>query len=320
MSRQCRSWRVGVQQLRPHPPQLPWLLLPLGRFFCVEDYITRRFKVPLDMGGARFFGFYPGGWIFSAYGNSSRHEIFNLHNHERELLPDAIFSRTTFLAPMLLDHPSTPMEVGIIMLAATFSCSPSPGDNCVAAAIVALKIPPYFPNRLALWLWVVAKSLDVIFYRGCFYYLTREGHLLWCKPVFDEKALLDQLQGVISAQQFNPVPLGRQYVKGRYLVMSQDAEKRTSRFRVFQADFAHMEWNEVQALQGCMIFISHGCSRSYKVENFTGCRFLNSVYYNDDCFEHVPMIESGYKKKYPSSDDVICSGPLRVSSPSSTRP
>ncbi|CAN6318187.1 unnamed protein product [Urochloa humidicola] len=355
MSAMCRSWRAGALQERPRPrpPQLPWLLLPYRRvcehpprgvrvagFFCVEDFLTRRFKIPTDTGGARFFGSYPGGWLFVACGQTSGHTIFNLHNHHREKLPDAILSTELLPGPgaVVIQRPSAPTDVGVIMLAATLSCSPVPRQDCVAAAIIALLIPPDFPKRIAMWrmgsqqisCWFPQSDVDpqsdvgrrfdvedLMFYNGRFHFLTSEGNLILCEPLFQKDAPLEQLQGAIEARQFVPVIFGRGHVKARYLVVSRGellmvvriaptAEKPSCTFRIFQADVDEGRWNELYELDGRMLFVGRGSSRCYEAEHYSGWA---GVYYHDECYNETSMIHGGKDREYPTSDNGIWSGP-----------
>ncbi|CAL4925402.1 unnamed protein product [Urochloa decumbens] len=345
MSAMCRSWRAGALQglPRPHPPQLPWLLLPyrrvcehprrgvrVARFFCVADFLARRFKLPMDTGGARFFGSYPGGWIFIARGQSSGHILLNAHSHDRVELPDTTLPTAILPGPgaVLIQHRSTSRDLGVILLAATLSSSPVPRANCVAAAIVAL-VTPGFPRRIVIWrigsqriscCYDAKVDLeDVVFYNGQFHFITSGGHLLLVEPVFEEDGPLEQLQGVIQYHRFRGARFEYSHIKGRYLAVSRGEllmvvrlsladQKLTSTFRVFQADFADGQWNELYGLDGRMIFVGRGSSRCYEAEHFGG---WEGVYYHDECFGDVDMIHGVQeaRRKYPSSDNGIWSGP-----------
>uniref|UniRef100_J3M9W3 F-box domain-containing protein n=1 Tax=Oryza brachyantha TaxID=4533 RepID=J3M9W3_ORYBR len=127
-----RSWRTSLREppVRPLPPQLPWLLRPSSggpTFSCLlsgaDEGSVHRFRVPVDLPAARYFGSYDGGWL--AYGHNLGHTLVNLCNGRRFRLPEVV----------PCPWPTKSKEFAMIMLAAaTLSSPPSyTDDRCFGA-------------------------------------------------------------------------------------------------------------------------------------------------------------------------------------------
>ncbi|OEL16264.1 hypothetical protein BAE44_0022717, partial [Dichanthelium oligosanthes] len=344
MSRVCSTWRRGVRHLQkqpiPPPTPLPWFLLPYrrvcdhprrgtryGRFFCVLCNRIHRVRVPLNTGGARFFGAYQGGWIFIAYGQNRRHVLIYLpvlHTQGRpgNRLPDVV------------SWNGNP-ERRMFILAATLSAPPVPSKNCVAAAII-MTIPVEFPKLITIWRMGSLRPTfcrttpmdveDVIYHNDAFYFINRDLNLLECKPNFQEEAPLEQLEVRTKELRFLPMMIigDGADVRARYLVESRGEllmvvrlsldQKETSSFSVFRIMRPHPAhadycWDELPELGGRMIFVEHGCSISYEVADFHGSQ--EGVYFHDECFydDEVRMIydNRGRDREYPCSDNGRCS-------------
>ncbi|RLN27809.1 F-box/kelch-repeat protein [Panicum miliaceum] len=257
-ARACRSWRDVVLQ-DPSPPELPWLLLPYqsaaalqpgatrrASFFCVLCDRAHRVAVPHFTGGARFFGAYPGGWLFLAYGKSYNHGLINLRTHESIRLPD---DAITFTCGGLAS------QHRMLILAATLSAPPVPLEGCVAAAIVTDVTPQYFSGKPHITFWRMGSRLaspssrldaddaeDVIYHNGAFYFVTRRGDLLVCTPEFQNEAPMEQLRVRSEYQIATTVGLmdaGARYLvecRGELLLVLRDQphQEVTSSFRVFR--------------------------------------------------------------------------------------
>ncbi|CAL4901743.1 unnamed protein product [Urochloa decumbens] len=335
-ARACRTWLQGVL-MGPYPLQLPWLLLPhqsaaalppgatrTASFFCVLCNRTHRVAVPNHTGGARFFGAYPGGWLFLAYGQSCGHGLINLRTREGLDLPDEAIG----WGGLASRHP-------IFIRVAILSAQPAaPLEGCVAAAIVTDLTPRYFfgPPRITLWRMgsrlgsclFQFEAEDVIYHDGAFHFLSDEGDLLVCWPEFQDEAPLERLQvrQEIRSMQGYVLNNGARYLvesRGELLMVLrvQPPEEVTSQFRVFRImqeqapddDQAHDVWTELPALDGRMLFVGRGCSRSFEAADFPGTQ--EGVYFLDDgSFHAAPMICYGYgPRQYGCCNNGVWSGP-----------
>ncbi|RCV16466.1 hypothetical protein SETIT_3G140500v2 [Setaria italica] len=343
-ARACRTWLRGVLT-NPCPLQLPWLLLPYqnaaalppyatrrASFFCVLCNRAHRLAVPHYTEGARFFGAYPGGWLFLAYGQSCGHGLINLRTHESLYLPDDI------IRPV---GDGLARQYPMFIRAATLSAPPATFEGCVAAAIITVLTPQCFfgPSHITVWRMgshVASASCtfgldaeDVIHHNGAFHFLTRHGDLLICRPEFQDEAPLGRLQ---VREEFREM-LGRVLNAGaRYLVECrgellmvlrvQPHQEATWSFRVFRmmqeqvsdadgidADHARYGWTELPALDGRMLFVGRGCSRSFEAAHFPGSQ--EGVYFLDDgSFHAAPMICFGDEpRQYGCCNNGVWSGP-----------
>ncbi|KAG8086471.1 hypothetical protein GUJ93_ZPchr0010g7455 [Zizania palustris] len=293
----CRSWRTSlIEDLPPLPlpPQLPWLLRPCARgptFSCLlcdaDELSVHRVRVPADLRDARYFGSYDGGWLFLTYGRTFGNMLVNLRTERRFRLPDVIPS------PSGADFP-------VIMLAATLSSPPSDveEDRCFGAAIVHCSSSMHGPRHIILWLmghhqamrsippeqldWIFSQSEmeDVIYHNGAFHFLSTCKNIVVCTPELHQGALQVHQESRLFLRhgvRFNTAAV-------RYLVESRGQllmVVKTSinlpgqppwEFNVFQMTHlqapvgeAKYTWTLVPKLGGRMLFIGHGCSRSYEV-------------------------------------------------------
>ncbi|RCV16473.1 hypothetical protein SETIT_3G141100v2 [Setaria italica] len=335
-ARACRTWLEGALK-DPCPLKIPWLLLPAdalppdairrASFFCVLCNRAHRVAVPNDMGGARFFGAYPGGWLFLAYGQSCRHGLINLRTHESLYLPD---NAVTF------DESASNRNHPMLIRAATLSAPPAPLEGCVAAAIVTDLTPDYFFDPVHITLWRMGSRLgstmfqfdaeDVIYHNGAFHFLSQHGDLLICRPEFQDEAPLERLQ---VRREYHPMVgvgfvlnAGACYLvecRGELLMVMrvQPHQDVTSQFKVYRmtqdqaqdADQAFYRWTELPALDGRMLFIGRGCSRSFEAAHFPGSQ--EGIYFFDDGnFYSAPIICVGDKPpQYGCCKNGVWSGP-----------
>ncbi|KAL6620720.1 hypothetical protein ACP70R_035859 [Stipagrostis hirtigluma subsp. patula] len=324
MSRMYPAWRAAAL-LRPLPPaQLPWLLIPYrsaailpphsahrrASVFCALCDDTHRVRVPRVTGGARFFGSYQGGWVFLAHGQSCVHAIVNLRTGERVFLPDELVWEA---------RPRLPMVIRV----AALSAPPVPVEGCVAAAIVTIFDPSFLAGPPHITFWRMGSQVasctrqfdaeDVLHHDGAFHVLSTLGNLLVCTPVLQQP-----LQMHMEFRRFAPLFQYRdQDIGARYLVecggellmamrLSHRHQGLTSGFRVFRMthlqagggpeanlSLATYAWTEMPTLEGRMLFVGRGCSRSFEVNDFPG--FQEGVYFLDDgSFHAVPMISCGH--------------------------
>ncbi|CAL4901741.1 unnamed protein product [Urochloa decumbens] len=331
-ARACRAWLQGVL-MDPCPLQLPWLLLPYqsaaalppgatrtASFFCFLCNRIHRVAVPDDTGDARFFGAYPGGWLFLAYGQSRRHGLVNLRTQESLDLPDEAFT----LGGSASQHP-------VFIRAAVLSAPPDPLEGCIAAAIVTDLTPEYLVGPMHITLWRMRSRLasclfqfdaeDVIYHDGAFHFLSHGGDLVICWPEFQDEA---PLEGLHVRRKFQGMPggyvlnAGAHYLvecRGELLmvVRVQTHQEVTSEFKVLRItqddDDAHDVWTELPALDGRMLFVGRGCSRSFETADFPG--FHEGVYFLDDGnFHAAPMTRDGDgPPQYSCCNNGLWSGP-----------
>ncbi|KAJ1275227.1 hypothetical protein BS78_05G120500 [Paspalum vaginatum] len=196
-----------------------------------------------------------------------------------------------------------------------------------------------FWRRGCLWAYrFEAPDVEDVAYRDrdCAFYLllTSDDHILVCTPVQPPEGGFS-IQ--IEERRFSPG--GRTYdhiIRDRYLVMSREEvllvvrfvpalHQPTSKFRVFQATIRQVpdadanadvfddllalyqqfpwEWSELDTLDGRMLFLGHGCSRSYETGDYPGCE--DGIYFFDDGkFYEEEMIFGGPSNwSYPCRDN-----------------
>ncbi|KAF0907921.1 hypothetical protein E2562_022309 [Oryza meyeriana var. granulata] len=271
-SPKCLHWMAGCcssDELELLPPQLTWLLHPstsgptLSCFLGGggDDLSINRTRVLANLRAARFFRSYDGGWLFLTSRWTSVNMVLNLRSACRVHLPE-IFpspSRGAF---------------GMIMSVATLS-SPLHADGCFSTTIIDQYA---WSNSRHITFWRIGHDLampsipprhpcsrlhgmeDVIYHNGAFHFLA-VWNLLVCTPELHQGAPLPPLA-----------------------------------FRVFQmmhlkasVSVADDIWSEVPVLDGKMLFVKRGTSRSYEVADF--CGFQEGIYFFDDqCFYTVHRI------------------------------
>ncbi|XP_004967111.1 uncharacterized protein LOC101775814 [Setaria italica] len=303
-SRACRTWLRGVLT-HPCPLQLPWLLLPYqnaaalppyatrrASFFCVLCNHAHRVAVPHYTEGARFFGAYPGGWLFLAYGQSCGHGLINLRTHESLYLPDDIIIGAG--DGLAWQHPMFIRTATLLpRRPRSRDASPPPSSRYLASASCTFEL----------------DAEDVTYHNGAFHFLTRLGNLLLCTPEFQNESPLGRLQvrGEFREMLGRVLNAGARYLvecRGELLkfLRVQPHQEVTWSFRVFRmtqeqvpdadgidADHARYGWTELPALDGRMLFVGRGCSRSFVAAHFPGSQ--EGVYFLDDgSFHAAPMI------------------------------
>uniref|UniRef100_A0A0E0DU87 KIB1-4 beta-propeller domain-containing protein n=1 Tax=Oryza meridionalis TaxID=40149 RepID=A0A0E0DU87_9ORYZ len=317
MGRACHSWRVALAKLKPPAPSppLPWLLLPRAdgppTFSCVlSGCRSHRFFIPPGAAQrARYFGSYDGGWLFLAIGGqgqAQRHLLLR-HNPFRLLvLPNVTHFPDMVYPPIALWRM---------------------GDQVV--------LPPYWeqvPNQPM----IEAVPVDLIDHDGAFHFLIQLEHIIVCEepPEFQEDAV--HLVPVYMYFQPRGGDNGDETVLARYLVESRKnllmvvryssgrQHLPTSAFRVFQMKkFNNGEedeplnnggfqyyWSELDKLEGRMLFVGRGCSRSYEAGDSYPAG-MEGVYFLDDrSFAEAAMAfgEGANKLPYRCSDNGKWSG------------
>ncbi|CAL4994261.1 unnamed protein product [Urochloa decumbens] len=176
---------------------------------------------------------------------------------------------------------------------------------------------------------VAIDAEDVIYLRhmGAFAFVTRGDHLRLCIPVWRDNLLV-----AVKWQTRRFRPCVCLDVRARYLVVSggellmvvrfmpHPDHQPTSKFKVFRMiersdadanananDFLVAEypwaWSEMDTLGGRMLFVGHGCSRSYKVDEYPG--FEAGIYFLDDGMFYADSVIFGIgdARRYPCCDN-----------------
>ncbi|KAL5228973.1 hypothetical protein ABZP36_017238 [Zizania latifolia] len=313
----CRSWHdalVGIQ-LPVLPRQLPFLMQPLAErpsFCCIlSGCASHPITIPLAFRHARYVGSYDGRMtflsVFDQHQGRQHHIIFDLFDLGHYMLPSMIIVHDEAAPGELAQLRLQPFSI----IAATLSSQPYEA-GCVVAGIINLLHFPYELPKIAFWriddevvmgyfdaeevCWEVE---DVLYHNGAFHFLTQGDHIRVGAPAFHRGG-----RAQVQWENRYFLPDGRayeQYVKARYLVESRGdlllvvrcsphPGQPTSAFKVFQMvqpevpdnndDVVEYMWMELPSLDGRMLFVGRGCSRSYEAAQYPG--FESGVYFCDD--------------------------------------
>ncbi|PAN30019.1 hypothetical protein PAHAL_5G267400 [Panicum hallii] len=303
----CRAVRGVGRPLPPLPPLLPWLIFPNTETPTFYSPITRRYHrlrlLPHDVRAARFCGSGDGGWLVLAFGSRNGYALYNLDNGERIPLPPGFRTARNAQFPL-------------VVRAATLSGAPSPDTPYMVAAIVLAASG----NIAAFWSpgsesWFSPGGLrrmrpqDVIFFNGGFISVGANEGVITFWPVHGPQgnvsfALVDYDMQLREDYAEDLVFVQGHGMMNRYLVGSRGRllmvvryiyDDGTLTLRVFgllvtapaTADVPRPRatWvNLGQELDGQMLFLGRGCSRSFEVADYEG--FQDSmIYYLDE--EHM---------------------------------
>ncbi|EES08289.1 uncharacterized protein LOC8071552 [Sorghum bicolor] len=177
---------------------------------------------------------------------------------------------------------------------------------------------------------------DVVYHDGAFHVLLTRGgayQTLVCTPEANpEDPTALNVNGVV--RRFMPpgerISGQNATVRARYLVVSRGellmvvryttgADHQTSKFKVFRAttrpqmpdgdgDFPvaqyPWEWSEMDTLDGRILFVGYGCSRSYEADEDRYPGFEPGIYFLDDgAFCEALMIGDANTRPYPCRDN-----------------
>uniref|UniRef100_A0A0E0EUT4 DUF295 domain-containing protein n=1 Tax=Oryza meridionalis TaxID=40149 RepID=A0A0E0EUT4_9ORYZ len=187
MRQVCRTWRSAlppVQQQRCPPfllvggPGGPSFSCGTGGGGCSGNFHFMR--VPEYARGARYFGTYPGGWLFLALKNRtevSEYALVSLRTEQLIPVPDSFY---------FISDPASSRNV--VITAATLSATPQDPEGCYGAAICSRYPFPVGDFVSALWLVGVSSTAigtqtsvkleDVIWFEGAFHFLTLTEKIL----------------------------------------------------------------------------------------------------------------------------------------------
>ncbi|RLM58201.1 hypothetical protein C2845_PM18G03900 [Panicum miliaceum] len=264
----------------PLPRALPWLLLPAPYHdgatraaCCVLSGCRVHHHLAVTPPGARCFGSHDGAWLFLHFRDTASHQLLNVRTGDvHHCLPGVLGNK-------------------LVVLAAALSSPPREGDaRCVAAAIVATVEAP---RQRSVLLWRVGPQRlheavqsvgvgvglgvdveDVVYHRRAFHLLTRGGHIV----ISGDKAHTDVDDDDADADN------------------AEDGGN-------FVVQYHWSSWSELDTLGGRMLFVGHGCSRSYEVDQYPG--FKDGIYFLDDgdFYDAAVIFGNGNVRQYPCSDN-----------------
>uniref|UniRef100_K3XPM0 KIB1-4 beta-propeller domain-containing protein n=1 Tax=Setaria italica TaxID=4555 RepID=K3XPM0_SETIT len=294
------------------PPQLPWLIFPNTETPTFYSPITRRYhrlcRLPPDVRRARFCGSAVGGWLVLALDSCHGYALYNLNSGQRIPLP------ASFTTPGDKDVP-------LVVHAATFSAPPSGPNQYMVAAIVLIanrSTAAFWSEGSESWFspstgaLLEATAQDVIYYGDAFFFVTSREDVVSFQPVFlgwnnnvgltrvdydmQQRGDLDDDIGVHEGMG---VGVMRRYLvesRGRLLMVVRyfyNQSGSTEQIRVFQFQVMPPEaaaddqrpraaWENLgNQLDGRMLFLGRGCSRSLEVADYNGIQgeFEESMIY-----------------------------------------
>uniref|UniRef100_A0A0E0MLU0 KIB1-4 beta-propeller domain-containing protein n=1 Tax=Oryza punctata TaxID=4537 RepID=A0A0E0MLU0_ORYPU len=334
----CSSWRDALLLLEPPPPPLPRLVLPEAdgpAFYCVPSgCLPHRFVVPHAALHARCFGSYDGAWLFHAVEQAANHVLLNLITHQQLNLPNLLRVPSLVL-------PGLTFEFEVAIVAATLSRRPT-DQGCVGAGIICFHRKPLDSRHIAFWRMGdeafsesfqsagIGRELELevvdLLYGGhgggAFLFLTRgENIRVFRQPIFPLRDMQTALlyferRGDDDDDDGWPV-IDRYLVESREKLLMvvrlrdpQPGRSSTTAFRVFQREdqLFISYWTKLPDLDGRMLFVGRGCSRSYEAAD--GYPGMEGVYFLDDRSFHDPMVVfmNAAEQQYPCSDNGRWSG------------
>jgi hypothetical protein len=238
--------------------------------------------------------------------------------------------------PELILLNSTERPAKMIIRAATLSSDPSLGTQCLVANISTIFLPASRTgqslvcfNRLGSALstsGVFGEFEDVIFFRDAFHSVSRGGNMVVSLPtasVSYPEFFIRCFHRLMISLPPSEIPPG--YLAGRYLVVSRGEllmvshystgyGELTCSFRVYRMVAINPPglvgdlymWKEITDLDGRLLFVSRGCSRSFELDAHPAVE--EGVYFLDDrsyewwrmmCYggtrgRHYPVNDNGH--------------------------
>ncbi|XP_051212195.1 uncharacterized protein [Lolium perenne] len=320
-------------------------------FYCViSNGETHNLRIGEDTGNSRFFGCYDGGWLMLARGQTNGHMLLNLHKDQRLFLPNHVYCvasvamgggvRAAMSISILAATFSSPPERDTPCFGAAIIDSPC-STRCPQLAFWSMEVanvrPPAAMGFMETLCGSSSRLEDVIHHKGAFHFLSNLEHVV----VYDISKLKENERGTgaclgINAHHYEYLvqggPRSSRSIRGRYLVES-DGEllmvvrfvgdhprwsPHTGGFQVYQATqsltgagLVQHAWTELHSLDGRMMFVGRGCSRSYNVADFPGSSFGEGIYFFDDRNSNDIAMMSLYahvtpRRRYTTSDNGRC--------------
>ncbi|KAM0879602.1 hypothetical protein ACQ4PT_034125 [Festuca glaucescens] len=311
-------------QLPLLPPLLPCLIFPSTEaptFFCPIDRMSYPLPLPRAVRNARLCGYGEGGWLVLALDTRHTHALYNIYSGKRTPLPRGI--------PDVRNLP-------LVLRAATLSSSPTSHQEYMIGAIAlvcARCCPAFWQEGLQNWItpdpedmWTSRRPQDVIYCAGAFYFLTTAESLVTYTPVLsgdnNELSMKRYDYDMVQREDYadDLLFIGGNGSMVRYLVQIRRwlhmvvryiyTDGGTGVLRVFR--FQPMQpraygrsfratWVAVEELDGRMLFVGRGCSRSIDVAQFHGFED-STIYFPDDCFIPDPERTVDNTRRYSFFD------------------
>ncbi|OEL24658.1 hypothetical protein BAE44_0014324 [Dichanthelium oligosanthes] len=337
----CPAWRDMIRRHRAQaPPPLPWLLTPFPdgsiHVVCVLSGCRVHQNLTINPPGARFFGSHDGAWIFLHYRDHEPrgNHAHNVRTKDVERLPVGLLGQDGMLFDNMVVRAaalsSAPDDATCIAAAIVVVPLPGPAPNAV----------PRRRRCVAFWRkgWELARELvppeqdvalevdDVVYHNGAFHMLTQGDHIRVCKPTIEpqDEGLPVNWEWETRRFQFQAGGgIYDQHVHARYLVVSREElllvlrftpqpNLATSKFKVYKETDADANayypvaqypwaWSELDTLGDRMLFVGHGCCRSYEVDQYPG--FKDGIYFIDDREFYNVQVMFGNARRYPCSDN-----------------
>jgi hypothetical protein len=304
-----------VRLVRPAlPPQLPWLVFPSTEsptfYSALSRHHHRLCRLPPDVRRARFCGSGAGGWLVLALNSRHAHALYNLNSGHRISLPPE------FQAPRGAVFP-------LVVRVAAISAPPFHNGHMVAAIVlVADRSTAAFWN-VGRQRWFSTGGLfgvtlqDVIFYEGVFFFITSDEDVVtfWPMESPDGDVAVARVDYRMQQREEDDdaacfiAHLGttRRYLvesRGRLLMVVRYMyrEAGTHMFRVFafrvveqmtNVEMPRATWDDLGGeLDGRMLFLGPGCSRSFEVAHYDGFQDQEAtIFFLDESFDSVPSAD-----------------------------
>ncbi|KAJ4962153.1 hypothetical protein NE237_022092 [Protea cynaroides] len=160
--------------------------------------------------------------------------------------------------------------------------------------------------------WTILEKLgpdysDVICFKGKFYAVNATGRT----AIFDRSATLSSTVFIKPFAIFPVISGSKMYLvesEGDLILVDRYDLNGKHCFKVFKFYEGRQEWDELQSLDGRLLFLGDGCSFSASASDFPGCKGKNLCFFT----EEFPFGEGGYRFKGMQvfNLDDGCTGPL----------
>ncbi|KAK3161118.1 hypothetical protein QOZ80_1BG0072280 [Eleusine coracana subsp. coracana] len=317
-----RQWHAAVRGPRPpllppRPPlprQLPWLIFPNTQVPVFYSPLTERYhqlcNVPADVRRARLCGSGAAGWVVLALDSRNAYALYNLNSGRRIALPPA------FNTPSDTEFP-------LVVRAATFSAAPSPNNPYMVAAIVLVATrdtAAFWSEGSDTWFtsgrFLTVRPEDVLYYAGAFYFVTAREGVVSFRPAYGANGNVNFqrvdyrmlpradygqdivfMSGMGTMRHYLVESRGRLLMVVRYIYKDDGTEAlRVFRFRVMEPVIngqapPRATWEILDNdLDGRMLFLGPGCSRSFEVAQYDGFQYQDSmIFFVDESFASVRL-------------------------------
>nr|CAB3454344.1 unnamed protein product [Digitaria exilis] len=317
-------------------------LVPSTRVACVLSGCRVHHYLNIVPPDARCFGSHKDAWLFLSTHQPSAHIALNIHTRDVCEFPRYLLRQTDEHVQRLVIHAAalshSPEDQRCVGAAIVTSWRDPPlgvvadlsqRHRCVAFWrrdwTRALDFVPDGDGDAAM----DAEDVIYLYHSGAFVFVTQGEHLRQCTPRPSSQFGANLLTPEWEVFHFRPRGgLCDQHVRARYLVVTKGEllmvvrftphpNQPTSMFKVFRskkrdtqdadANFPVAEypwaWSELDTLGDRILFVGHGCSRSYRTDEYPG--FKGGIYFLDDgkFYDDEVIFGNGNVRRYPCSDN-----------------